>query len=424
MVTHFLIKDHHQNKLFRGINQSRVWLGDGIEDNVESDHKSSGKLQVLPLDMEVETLTRLPGKALMKFLCVSKSWSSIIRSQSFVDSYYAMSSATRSRFIIAFTNCVLAEVVLAKVDVERLFIFSSSHEGDETSSLVANLDMTIPSVTLAHGSKCTSVHGFVGCCHGFKFTICNPSTGQAITFPCNGARTSLGYDPLHDQFKALTLVTPPNGLNQSSLVHEVITLGGGGVVSRKQFTSLPHYPMTKGICINGFLYYGAWTSGLGGTTPVFVCFDVRHESLSFITTPKDFLVWEGHLVLIEYKGKLACIVKEYPLKHFNSFDLWILEDMKKPEWSKQTFLLPFSFGIAKYVTSQGTNKAGEIIFSSTTLPLQGVPFYIYYYNTDSKDLRRVQIHGITDTQFGGPFGLTGACCLSLSPQHVDSVAYL
>uniref|UniRef100_A0A1J3IRG2 F-box protein n=1 Tax=Noccaea caerulescens TaxID=107243 RepID=A0A1J3IRG2_NOCCA len=413
----FLVNTHQQRKLFCRV-ESRVRLGavrDRKED-VESD-KSPYKLDLLPLDIEVETLIRLPGKSLMNFQCVSKIWSSIIRSQSFVDSYYAMSSATGSRFIIAFTNSVPAEV-----DAQRLFIFSSSHEGEETSSLVANLDMTIPSVTLAHGSKCTSVHGFVGCCYGLQFTVCNPSTGKVITFPCNGARTSLGYDPVDDQFKALTLVSSPEQYH-SFLVHEVITVGGGGVVSRSEITSSPYYPITKGICIGGFVYYGAWAPILR-TTPVFVCFDVRNERLSFITTPKDVLVWECDTVLIEYKGKLAAIVR-YPFAPFHRFDLWILEDVKKHDWSKQTFELPFSPGMGRDMTSQGTNKAGEIIFSPTTLPYHVEPFYIFYYNPDRKDMRRVRIHGIADTEeFRRRYALTHFCCVSVSPQHVESVAAL
>ncbi|CAA7049462.1 unnamed protein product [Microthlaspi erraticum] len=380
MATHtrkFLVNAHQQRKLLCR------------KEDVERD-KSPGKLDQLPLDVEVETLMRLPGKSLMKFQCVSKIWSSIIRSQSFVDSYYAMSSARGSRFIVALSNSVGAEV-----DARRLFIFSSSHEGEETSSsLVANLDMTIPSVTLAHGSKCTSVHGFVGCCHGLQFTVCNPSTGKFNTFPCKGARTSLGYDPVDDQFKALTLVSSPDEYHRF-LVHEVITFGGGGVVSRSEITFSPYYPITTGICIGGFVYYGAWAPRLR-TTPVFVCFDVRNERLSFITTPKDVLVWEGYTVLIEYKGKLAAIVR-FPFAPFHRFDLWILEDVKKHVWSKQTFELPFSPGMGRDVTSQGTNKAGEIIFSPTTLTYHVQPFYIFYYNLDRKDMRRVRIHGIADT---------------------------
>ncbi|KAG2310014.1 hypothetical protein Bca52824_021571 [Brassica carinata] len=133
------------------------------------------------------------------------------------------SSATPSRFIIAFTNSVFV-----KGDAQRLFIFSGEEE-TSSSSLVANLAMTIPSVTLPHGGfKCTSVHGFVTYCHGLQFTICNPSAGHCITFPCKDREcTSLGYDPVDDQFKVLT---PVSSLlrKPSFVVHEVITLGRGG----------------------------------------------------------------------------------------------------------------------------------------------------------------------------------------------------
>ncbi|KAG2310013.1 hypothetical protein Bca52824_021570 [Brassica carinata] len=154
--------------------------------------------------------------------------------------------------------------------------------------------------------------------------------------------------------------------------------------------------MTMGLSINGFLYYGAWAPS-HSSTPVFVCFDVRHERLSFITT--EVLVLERYTILIEYKGKLAVIVPHHLGRgsYFDRFDLWILEDVEKHDWSRQTFelpmSLPFSLGMGKSMTSQGTNKAGEIVFSPTTLPYRAQPFYVFYYNPDTKDMRRVRIHG-------------------------------
>ncbi|KAL0688272.1 hypothetical protein Bca4012_087949 [Brassica carinata] len=215
---------------------------------------------------------------------------------------------------------------------ERLFIMSGEEE-EGTSSLVANLDMTIPSVTLPHGSaKFSSVHGFLACFELSKFIICNPSTGQVITFHCKAPGTSLGYDPVDDQFKALTQVTSIYDHNPSSMVHEVITLGRGGVVSRTQVTSPPHHPLTMGRCINGFIYYAAWAP-VYGATPVFVCFDVRHERiLSFITTPKDVLLRGAFTLLIEYKGKLAVVVPNcfrFGLS-FNRFYLWMRRNMSGP----------------------------------------------------------------------------------------------
>ncbi|WZZ23704.1 hypothetical protein YC2023_007105 [Brassica napus] len=294
--------------------------------------------------MEVETLIRLPGKSLMKFLCVSKTWSSIIRSQRFVASYYA---AKPSRFVVALTNGVSG-------DPKRLFIFTGDGEeatsSSSTYSLVANLDMTIPSVTLPCGGyKYSSVHGFIACNDVTTFIVCNPSTGQVTTFPCKATGTCLGYDPVGDQFKALTHVTSifDHMHNPSCfMVHEVITLGGGGggLVSRSRVTSPYYRPMTVGLCIQSF---------------------------------------------------------QLPLS------------------------LPFAFRRSQRMISQGTNKAGEIIFSPTSLPGRAQPFYVFYFNPDTKSTRRVRIHGVADTEeFWSRHGLTGMCCVSFSPQHDDSIAFL
>lgn len=319
----------------------------------------------IPLDLEEAILTRLPAKSLMKFRCVSKMWSSMIRSQKFVDSYYAMSSATRSRFTIAFSNGVFAED-----DAKRcLFIFSCSHEGDKSSSsLVANLDKTIPGVSMSLVSMCPSVHGFVTHSYVDRFTICNPSTGQALTIPCKRSRTSLGYDPVEDQFKALTLVSSIHHLHdEGSLVHEVIT-GIGGGESRHEVTSPLYYPVKNGPCINGFMYYGAWAPRLR-TNPVIVCFDVRYERLSFIKAPKDVVFFGSDSILIEYNGKLASIVR-YPLS-FSSFDLWILEDVEKQEWSKQTFELPYSL---MHMTSRAQTRLVKSFLPQKLCHMMSSPF--------------------------------------------------
>ncbi|CAA7048013.1 unnamed protein product [Microthlaspi erraticum] len=372
---------------------------------------------MIPLDIEVEILNRLPVKSLMRSLCVSKMWSSIIRTQGFIDSYYAMSSATRPRFIVA-----LSSSSYVKDHAKRLFIFSGEECSSSSSYVSANLDMTIPSLRLAHGYTCPSVHGFVSCCHGLQFTICNPSTRQVVTLPaCNGYDiTSLGYDPVDHQFKALIPVACEYGYD-GFIIIRLGGGGGGGAQSRSAVTSPPYRPLSKGLCIDGFLYYGAVTQS---ETPVIMCFDVRNENISFITTPKDVLHLDRNSVLIEYKGKLAAIVGHCLPFNFRGFDLWILEDVKKHEWSKQTFELPYCL---LDMTSPGTNKAGEIIFAPLKLSLDNLRpfFYIVVYNVARKDVRRVRIQGFADDEgFRRHYGLVGFCNVSVSPQHVQSIASL
>ncbi|CAA7017378.1 unnamed protein product [Microthlaspi erraticum] len=394
-------------------NQKKLKLESTREDN-ESDKKEDPPI---PFEvLEAEILTRLPAKSVMRSRCVSKMWSSIIRSQRFTDSYYAMSSATRSRFIVTFSN----QVINLRRDPRHLFIFSG--EESSSSSAAANLDMTIPSLNLNYLAKCPSVHGLVACCNLTKFTICNPGTRQVLTIPCNGFITSLGYDPVDDQFKALTMVTTPSN-DRGFIVHEVVRLGGQGGGSRVKVTSPSYRPLTDALCFNGFVYCPAWAPRQSMNT-VIVCFDVRNETISFITTPPDVLLWQSHTSLIEYKGKLASVVPHQdPLSGIRGFDLWMLDDVDKPEWSMQSFVLPY---VLVHVTSPGTNKAGEIIFAPRKLSHGPEPFfYLFYYNVETKHLRKVRIHGVADDQaFRSRYGIVTDCYVSVSPLHVESIASL
>ncbi|XP_010419488.1 PREDICTED: F-box protein At1g30790-like [Camelina sativa] len=110
----------------------------GRECNGTSDHSDS-----IPDDMTFEILGRLPGKSLMKFQYLSKFWFSIIRSQRFIDSFFSRSLSRGSRLLITFKN---GEIINGNTE-KRLFFFSASREGEQKSSstLVANLDMTIAS---------------------------------------------------------------------------------------------------------------------------------------------------------------------------------------------------------------------------------------------------------------------------------------
>jgi len=112
----------------------------------------------------------------------------------------------------------------------------------------------------------------------------------------------VGYDPIDDQQKALSVSVPSRKRN---LEHKVLTLGGGGQGWRHiEVTNAPFSPVTVGVSIDGFVYYGAY-SPTPPMNPVLVCFDVRSEKISFIKAPNDVLQWGYEAIFIEYKGKLG-----------------------------------------------------------------------------------------------------------------------
>lgn len=393
----------------------------------------------IPLDLLVEILIRLPAKSLIKFKTVSKIWSSVILSRVLIDSFVSITS-TRPRFLVAFTNSVYA-----KREEKRLFFFSSSQEeGHEESAIHC---MTLPNlgVSTLIGS-CASVHGFMGCQLSPGYIVCNPSTRQVIVLPMlpispvrhlapDIRGTCLGYDPVSDQFKALSLISS-RLRNHDHVEHLVLTLKGD---KRKyswrqiqgNYSIPPYSPVTMRVCIRGKVYYGAWTPKLG-MEPVIVCFDVRYEKLTFIKAPsRDILFWQSDSLLLEYKGKLASIVR-YPFNKFDSFDLWILEDVEKHEWSKQTCAFPLSWWDSVWnlkMSFPGTNKAGELILAPRYLQHQLGPYYIFYYNVETNNIRRVRLQGIADDEeFRHSYGFGKKICgyddVYITPEHVENLRVL
>ncbi|KAG7593703.1 F-box associated interaction domain [Arabidopsis thaliana x Arabidopsis arenosa] len=408
------MKKSHQNKL--------------EEDEKDTTNPSKLGLDSLPLDLKMAILTRMPAKCLMKLRCVSKMWSSIIRSRGFIDSYYAMSSR-QSRFVVGFSNGAFG-----KPEEKLTFFFSFSHdEGQESSSLLPTFEMAMPSFLFSSfGGYCTSFHGILTLKGDGRTVMCNPNTEQFTRLPAN--TSYVGYDPIGDQYKALCFDFDcrhpriPTG-------HKVLTLGGGEGMRQIKGAPVPYRPILPNVCINGVLYYGARTLSetKDPVDPVIVCFDVRSEKLSFIKAPAVVVRWAHDSILIEYKGKLASIVRQPFGGHIRSFDFYILEDPKKHEWSRQTCVFPFS--VWDYVGNVqisffGTNKAGEIIIAPMILSHDVRPFYIFYYNVETKTMRRVRLLGIgDDKEFRRSYGFEnnfGNCiiCFLLATHAYMSVLHI
>lgn len=278
-------------------------------------NSTSDQLDPIPNDLMVEIFSRLPGTSLMKFQYLSKFWFSIIRSQRFIDSFLSRSLNRGSRLLITLNN-------INENGEKRLFLFSASNEGankSSSSSLVANLDMIIPSAdAYYYFPQGTIVHGFICCSYHGRFLICNSITRQIVTIPESGdymfrdykfTYNYLGYDPIDDQYKALCMMASQS--DYGDIKHKVLTLGRGDNKNHSwrqiEDNTEPYRPYTKGICINGVVYYGASRSD----TNVIVCFDVRNEKICLMNPPFSIKYWDSGTNLINYKGKLAVIYNRF-----------------------------------------------------------------------------------------------------------------
>ncbi|KAH0858313.1 hypothetical protein HID58_086574 [Brassica napus] len=216
--------------------------------------------------------------------------------------------------------------------------------------------------------------------------ICNPSTRQVHNLPdfkfkqtqivCPRPMYIFGYDPVGDQYKVLALDDLPWRLE-----HKIVVLGGEETWRESPCVACPHVVCTKGLYMNGTVYYGAFMKDIDSPyISIIVRFDVRFETFNIFKVPsklvpvviaglsldnvsfsfpqlnfqdlltnlcRTFLSTLKGLIptrmrfetLINYGGKIGVV--ESP--RVCGFRLWVGEDAEKEEWSMSTLHLPESY---------------------------------------------------------------------------------
>ncbi|KAL0666893.1 hypothetical protein Bca4012_029597 [Brassica carinata] len=248
--------------------------------------------------------------------------------------------------------------------------------------------------------------------HGWRRkvrVICNPATGEFLTLPkvllkeknllakSNQAREEvasmyLGYDPMGKQFKVLCMTTTHYGIRDNT--HQVLTLGSGKRFWRpvqRKFQFVENRVISREICINGVLYFGAGTE----RSTTIVCFDVGSEKFSFINTNRDMMYscYMGSLTLFNYKGRLAIHRKVDSYQKRLMF--WVIEDAENHKWSKHIYeLSPLEKDMISYSRFVGMTGTGELVWSLYREPANSV--YLTFYNFESQTFTKVNVQGFEE----------------------------
>ncbi|XP_023638920.1 putative F-box protein At3g47150 [Capsella rubella] len=323
----------------------------------------------IPIDLQINTLSRLPVKSLLKFRCVSKLWSSIITSQNFQKRQLKIASSEAApRLLIAFQDFYRRKLTIVSSPNPNASLSSST-----SCCVVPYKDLSLLNVK---GKKVYNAGRGLICVGGYtNVGLCNPSTRQLHAFPdykfkdyptvFPRPKYMFGYDLVEDQYKVLAVDDLPWRLE-----HKVIVLYGA---SRKDT-----YPPDSNSII--------------------VSFDVRLETFDIIKVPSKILsmhyenMWivrwmdPTDKILINYRGKIGVVEK--PRK--GSFRMWVVQDAENEEWSMKSFHLPQSaHGLDFNVMD--TFYTGEICLVPKQL---SDPFRLFFYNLDRKSMRSVTIEGL------------------------------
>ncbi|KAL0858254.1 hypothetical protein Bca101_063408 [Brassica carinata] len=355
----------------------------------------------IPFDLMIEILKRLPAKSLMRFRCVSKLWSCLIRSRYFSNIYLKFaSSASRLQPLGIYMSWVENyngdySLELCEIPKELQLISLRLSSSSAESSLEPEL--TFPGIG---GHNMVVLRGLILYSLCRKACIYNPTTRQSLILPAIKSNILaqkepkyvhyfFGHDPVHDHYKIVcTIVMHPLVRGKITSEHWVFVLEPGGFWKKVEYDDQPHMPTKKGLCVNGVIYYLALTHTCRDNV---YCFDVRSEEFSKIQAPHEVSEFGEWLGFIEHGGKPAIFDYTHIIETGVS-ELWVLE-VDSGTWSRKSLVLKpcqrhlvDGINVTKlrvYGTGQNNN---EVILALIW------PRYLLYYDLIKNDLRKVNIN--------------------------------
>ncbi|CAN8274448.1 unnamed protein product [Cochlearia groenlandica] len=379
--------------------------------------KSQKHTHEICFDLVIEILTKLPSKSLMRFKSISKLWSSLVSSQYFTNRFLKVSlSKPRLYMWSDLEKCHHKNILLSSLACH------DDLKGTTISSFVVDQDLTIPSLdgySLSHvfrGLMCFS--------NGPSAQIYNTTTRQLVVLPdiveseiIHGDHKEksimyhIGHDPVNDQYKVVCVASKSNDVEEDdgetfSSEHWVFLLGRDG---SNRWRNIPskwpqHYPITKGVNINGHMHYLVWVN-----LPFLrlVTLDINTEEIVTMLKVRHF--WRYGIHPIEYKGKVA-LLHDCKLEKEGVIELWVIvEDAIENMWLKKTFVLdPSQMHLVHNISLSvvGTTSNGEVVFvpqkkirfrindeiDNLVIKPQSTNFlYVLVYNIEKNHIRKVEI---------------------------------
>ncbi|CAN8275805.1 unnamed protein product [Cochlearia groenlandica] len=351
----------------------------------------------VPLELTWDILSRLPSKSIVRFLAVSKLWSSIITNQDFIKNFSSRSSRLSSK------PCVL--LALAKGNTRFVFSFPQNQNPNDLFSGVELYEELInPSFDYSINPYLDSVHGlicFKTCSH--QLMIWNPTMRKSFALPkledgLGCLIMFLGYDPVESKYKVLSFF--------SSKEFRVVTLGveeSWRVIKPNPMFS--HWPTKTSHkkCINGVIYYKSHS---------IISFDLKFETFDVIELPEDTT---KSSLMIDFDGKLAIVSSMA-----SGVKIWILEDVENKKWSYKQFHYP-PFRIRwTHFDLKGVNDDCELVYTPKIL---GVSFRVVYFDPKKMSVRQTMFKGIFCGEFRRLKGLGFGPLkiFDVFPNHIESI---
>ncbi|KAK6928987.1 F-box domain [Dillenia turbinata] len=322
---------------------------------------------ILPLDLIIEILARLPVKSLIRFKCVSKSWYALIQNPHFISKHLHNST-------ILFEN--------------RDLIISQSHPRIGSNALILLSSKTLDvfqEMKVPEAFEKAKRLQISGPCNGIYcvwtedgITLWNPAIRQlklvpklGISFelPKNLNRTcyGFGFDRASDDYKLVRTMFPGGGgggkgmLNIYSLKNDSWKI----INTHVEFPVLLHHPC---VSLNGVLYWPALVEKQTcRMSKSLFAFNLANEKFLEIPLPIDVCSDEKILTISVLNDSIALVAFDFgPHVIWQCFDIWVMrEDYDACGDDRYSWTRLLRFGPLPQVSYPlGFQRNGELILHS------------------------------------------------------------
>ncbi|XP_050384187.1 F-box protein CPR1-like [Argentina anserina] len=334
-----------------------------------------------PEEMALQILSRMPPKTLMRFVCVRKSWCTLINSPSFVDKQLSNSLHNKQSTCIFCKRYVFRDI--ANKDVESiisLITFSYDEVGDNDHEHISysiqdiDLPLSMSGVpkTYRNEPELLGAVYIVGHCDGIiclvhkEIVLWNPAIRQYKVLPKplldEGVINSLGFgsDAKSKDYKVFSFPTfggdrsqdgereysfPPQ-VQQYSLSTDSWTEIDA---SRLETETTDVYPQFFQMYFNGIWYWIGCeqqkefmcvydTMDEEWVRQVIIVFDTNHQMFEDMLFPNSLygpMVPCLEMRIIVWNESVALFGQYFYSDADDLFGLWVMDDIVKGSWTKQ-----------------------------------------------------------------------------------------
>ncbi|XP_047094778.1 F-box protein At1g11270-like [Lolium rigidum] len=400
---------------------------------------------LLPHDMMLEVLLRLPVKSVLRFRAVCRPWAELFSSKDFCSLHMAASK------VLPPAPKLLVVSPTSRLDSSA--VYSCSPSGHRDDLLFTFDSARHDSVEVVTPSSCCGLTLLFDA-SAPAYYVCNAAT-RAITrlpphrYPRRDYTTGLGFDDQTREYKVVRLINGYNHEKEAVMCH-VYTPGvdcwrraaGGVPFSLSQFviSAVDHAVLDKipPVFANGFLHWLICpTFNLKTPRDAIILFSVAEETFGSIRSPpfwgprENKRPWsqsEGeHLVVMDDQ---VCIVRNLRngTPHGSALEIWGLLDYDSSDWSLNHRIDLFGHirrelsdpQVVRVIGSVGNCRSGKkIMITTSNWVHEKFQKKVYTYDPRCQVLQC--IHSVTETHTSPSHLIPGSrFCLfeeSLAPVH-------